>query len=574
MVEETGVPLTQGSPKRQKKLALRMFRKAAANPSFRFEFVAAWRDVVAKAKRIRGSGGVRITAVKGSIVIGQVRGDHDVYESGIQRYPGRPQSVFAFSCGCPWASFHQDKSYPGHLNGRMCSHALALLYEAGARTRFGRKPLQPDPAIDVPYAEVVTKSMPPWGPGGWRETWTAPATIIPVTSLKKLAVGPDFQEPDDLRGHLEHEHQYGPEWLNKWSLEDMRKRHNYVHDSPEAQERLEHNHNFFGREYQPHREVEPEESGAPDYYGGHNQNRRRDEPGRTFHRYQDVDEFMGESGPWEKEPEFNRPLHLSHLDAVLALYAEDGERDTCELCHKTIRKSTMDPANPWLHEHSGNAFCDVEDPGDAVGLAGMAGEGFERAEAKPMMFEGAEQDFWSKRMPEIRKRRPYPSERMLAKMHNAGGPHEEGFAHIGDGGFWCPECKRARERHGKDTSDMSPLSWSQLREHASPTQGESCSDCMDELIEPREHTARECDNPGECPHELADLREDAKGMRGEPGAEDYHHDYTREKLRRAELGTEEDESAPPHLSEDEAPEVGGTRTGTPSSPRTTSGPGS
>jgi hypothetical protein len=166
-------------------------------------------------------------------------------------------------------------------------------------------------------------------------------------------------------------------------------------------------------------------------------------------------------------------------------------------------------------------------------------------------------DFWDKRMPEIRKRRPYPSERMLALMHNAGGPHEDGFAYIGEGGFWCPGCKRARERHGKDTSGMQPLSWSELRGHASPTMGESCSDCMDELVEPREHTASECDNPDGCPHALADLREAAKGIRGGPDERDVHAEYEDERLRRAEHGEEEDASVPPHISEEDAPETGG-----------------
>src|SRR5260370_18261074 len=68
--------------KKQKKTALRMFRQAAVSPSLRWEFCATWRDVVAKARRIRTSGGVRITASPGNIAIAPVRGTHDVYHPG------------------------------------------------------------------------------------------------------------------------------------------------------------------------------------------------------------------------------------------------------------------------------------------------------------------------------------------------------------------------------------------------------------------------------------------------------------------------------------------------------------
>jgi hypothetical protein len=173
---------TQGrDPKDVKRLAFRMFTEAARSPQYGFEFTAAWRDVVAKAQRLRNAGRVRITAAATGYVIGEVGGDHDVYESGIQHYPGRPQSIFTWACGCPWASFHQDASLGGRYNGRPCSHVMALKFEEQARRMYGRE-LHPDPEIPrwIQH-EVVVKSLPPWGAGGGWKTWTAPSTAVPFT---------------------------------------------------------------------------------------------------------------------------------------------------------------------------------------------------------------------------------------------------------------------------------------------------------------------------------------------------------------------------------------------------------
>lgn len=174
-----------------KEAALAAFTAAAGSQSFRFEFTAGWRDVVAKAKRLRKGGRVRITHVSAGLVIGEVGGDHDVYEAGIQRPPGRPQTIQHWACGCPWASFHQDGSYPGRLNGRPCSHVYALQLEASSRAGRSRtgEPHQ-DPSADelgVPH-QVVVKSMPPWGAGGWAQTWLAP-------SASKLAGRHERPEP-------------------------------------------------------------------------------------------------------------------------------------------------------------------------------------------------------------------------------------------------------------------------------------------------------------------------------------------------------------------------------------------
>lgn len=119
--------------------ALSMLVTAAADPSFRFHVTAAWRDVQAKAKRIRSQGGVSIKHSDGMTVVADVQGDHNVYETALQRAPGRRQSVAVYACGCKWGAYHWGASDDlSRFAGRMCSHALALQYEAASRGMFGR----------------------------------------------------------------------------------------------------------------------------------------------------------------------------------------------------------------------------------------------------------------------------------------------------------------------------------------------------------------------------------------------------------------------------------------------------
>lgn len=119
--------------------ALSMLATAAQDPGFRFHVTAAWRDVQAKAKRIRSQGGVSIKHSDGMTVVADVKGDHNVYETALQRAPGRRQSVAVYACGCKWGAYHWGASDDlSRFAGRMCSHALALQYEAASRGMFGR----------------------------------------------------------------------------------------------------------------------------------------------------------------------------------------------------------------------------------------------------------------------------------------------------------------------------------------------------------------------------------------------------------------------------------------------------
>lgn len=111
---------------------------AGRDPEMRFQVTASWRDVRDKARRIRSEGHVHIEEAKNGFIVAQVKGDHGTYESVLMRAPGT-QKVAQWDCGCTWAKYHwgapDDTS---RFAGRMCSHALALHFEAQARGMFGR----------------------------------------------------------------------------------------------------------------------------------------------------------------------------------------------------------------------------------------------------------------------------------------------------------------------------------------------------------------------------------------------------------------------------------------------------
>ena len=65
---------------------------------------------------------------KVSYIEAAVQGDNDVYVSKIMLRKGS-KAIASWSCTCPWYTYVWDRS-PGykHLEGRLCSHALALYY--------------------------------------------------------------------------------------------------------------------------------------------------------------------------------------------------------------------------------------------------------------------------------------------------------------------------------------------------------------------------------------------------------------------------------------------------------------
>ncbi len=111
---------------------------AADSDGFSFHFTAAWSDVRKKAKRIRQDGGVRVLSSLDGDMTAQVKGDHHVYQTRITSVPGR-LAVGSWECGCPWAAYSWGRTGPWKkYEGRMCSHALAAVYEAQSRGMFGK----------------------------------------------------------------------------------------------------------------------------------------------------------------------------------------------------------------------------------------------------------------------------------------------------------------------------------------------------------------------------------------------------------------------------------------------------
>lgn len=119
--------------------AASMLHLAAKDTEFHFHFTAAWSDVRSKAKRIRSEGGVHVVSVTGGEIVGEVKGDHHIYETQISTVPGR-RAVAVWACACKWGSYAWGRS-PAYkrFEGRMCSHALALHFEAQSRGMFGRE---------------------------------------------------------------------------------------------------------------------------------------------------------------------------------------------------------------------------------------------------------------------------------------------------------------------------------------------------------------------------------------------------------------------------------------------------
>lgn len=131
---------------------------ASTDREFAFHVTAAWADVQRKAKRIRSEGKVRITLASDGLVIGEVQGDHHTYETGVQRFPGSRHAVATYSCGCKWGAYHWGAPDDfSRFAGRMCSHALALQYEAASRGMFGKEVKEDGARPDWVPQHIVVK---------------------------------------------------------------------------------------------------------------------------------------------------------------------------------------------------------------------------------------------------------------------------------------------------------------------------------------------------------------------------------------------------------------------------------
>ena len=152
-----------------------------------FEFTASWRDVQAKAKRIRSEGNVEIISASPEFIVGYVQGDTDRYETRLQYEAGTKRAAM-WECGCDWALYSWGRSGRWKkYEGRMCSHALALSYEAQARGMFGAEV----------YEDKVPRTLaqPPVVTPGERRTKPRPFRV----GMKQVSTDPDLQVAPAVR---------------------------------------------------------------------------------------------------------------------------------------------------------------------------------------------------------------------------------------------------------------------------------------------------------------------------------------------------------------------------------------
>lgn len=165
---------------------------AASDPEFGFHVTAAWSDIRAKAKRIRSEGGVRIlSSVPGSITA-EVKGDNAVYQTRLVRHAGRA-SVDMWECGCKWASYSWGRSGRWkRYEGRMCSHALALTFEAQAQEWMGGT------VKEQPNAPAWSRGVKPeidqrGRPSAWQIGQPRRASLT-VTAMPPIKADPTIEE--------------------------------------------------------------------------------------------------------------------------------------------------------------------------------------------------------------------------------------------------------------------------------------------------------------------------------------------------------------------------------------------
>lgn len=297
---------------------LAMMAVASRDPELGFHVTATWADVRSKARRLRTEGRVHITTAQNGYVIAQVKGDHGTYESVLMRVPGT-QKVGQWDCGCKWAEYHwgapDDYS---RFAGRMCSHALALHFEAQSRGMFGRE-VKPD------------QKLPRWlTQDDVERTASTDLTFAQTFAAIALAAG---ESADRVRQVLA-------------SV-----------NSP------------FG---------EPSPNAVPHFPATMPRNPAENPASAGFLTAADPEGWNDQN-----------PQDLG--DRIASFFDAKGRRtDVCANCDRAIHDGGgIDPNVPWVHAETGNAYCDVDGPGDATLLAGSP---LERPEAHPTVHEASRDD--------------------------------------------------------------------------------------------------------------------------------------------------------------------------------------
>ena len=96
-----------------------------------FVRLADYAEVLRKANRLVASGAVTVRHNTPQYVSGHVIGDHNAYNVEIDRTHFDKQGRPFWVCQCPWWQYSFDRSEGfKHLEGRKCSHALALEFQA------------------------------------------------------------------------------------------------------------------------------------------------------------------------------------------------------------------------------------------------------------------------------------------------------------------------------------------------------------------------------------------------------------------------------------------------------------
>lgn len=189
------------------------------DPEVRLQFTATWADVRNKAKRIRSEGGVRILMASSEGVVGEVRGEHNIYETSLTYVPGSAK-VGYWHCGCAWAAYAWGRS-PKYrrFEGRMCSHALAMQFEAQSRSAHGREVMpdmnRPDwmkqrtPVVIQhqrdPQLDLTRRAVPPGNMRKVFSMWEAPlgmSAMDPEVELTEGAIQYIATGPDPELHHL------------------------------------------------------------------------------------------------------------------------------------------------------------------------------------------------------------------------------------------------------------------------------------------------------------------------------------------------------------------------------------
>lgn len=164
-----------------------ILREAARDKDLGFQVTASWADVRRKAKRIRAEGGVTIVVASNDGIGGQVKGDRHTYEA-ILVFKQASRRVIDWTCGCAWAAWAFDRS-PAfkRFEGRMCSHALALQFEAQSQGMFGKEIHESEPPKKVP---TVVKYDPDDGRSVFARPYEGSLAAVAVARLRAEEADP------------------------------------------------------------------------------------------------------------------------------------------------------------------------------------------------------------------------------------------------------------------------------------------------------------------------------------------------------------------------------------------------